>query len=133
MISSLGVIPSPEPWLPLLSSLPPSPLPSTTVHGDFYLRQILLGDDRTLEGVIDWGDVHQGDPACDLMVAFTSVPRDAFEDGYGGIDEATARRARFRALSHTCGVTLYASDIGDADLLREGRASLDRLAAGGRP
>jgi hypothetical protein len=29
---------------------------------------------------------------------------------------------------HTLGVTLYARDIGDEDLLREGRAALARLA-----
>lgn len=126
-LASLRLIPSPEPWLPLLSSLPRSPLPSTTLHGDFYLRQIVLGDDRTLRGVIDWGDMHKGDPACDLMVAFTSMPREDFEAGYGPIGEATARLARFRALSHTLGVTLYAHDIGDANLLRESRAALARL------
>ncbi|MCK6459869.1 MAG: phosphotransferase [Planctomycetes bacterium] len=127
-LAALGVIDSPDPWLPLLAPLPRSPLPSCTLHGDFYCRQILVGDDRSLAGVIDWGDMHRGDPACDLMVAFAFVPRAAFEKGYGAIDEATAARARFRALSHTLGVTLYAHDIGDGDLLREGRAALARLA-----
>lgn len=127
-LAALGLIDGPDPWLPLLAPLPPSPLPSCTLHGDFYCRQILVGEDRSLAGVIDFGDMHRGDPACDLMVAFAFVPRDAFEEGYGPIDEATAARARFRALSHTLGVTLYARDIGDADLLREGRAALARLA-----
>jgi len=129
-LAELGLIPAPAPWLPILDSLPRSPLPSCTLHGDFYCRQLVLGDDRSLKAVIDWGDIHRGDPACDLMVAFTFVPRDAFEEGYGPIDEATARLARFRALSHTAGVTLYAQDIGDEDLLREGRAALARLATG---
>jgi aminoglycoside phosphotransferase (APT) family kinase protein len=127
--AALGVIDSPGPWLPLLAPLPRSPLPPTPLHGDFYCRQILVGEDRSsLAGVIDWGDMHQGDPACDLMVAFAFVPRAGFEEGYGPIDEATAARARFRALSHTLGVTLYAHDIGDEDLLRYGRAALARLA-----
>lgn len=127
-LARLGLIPGPGPWLPLLSSLPRSPLPPLLLHGDFYCRQLVLHDDRTLAGVIDWGDIHRGDPACDLMVAFTFVPRAEFEEGYGPIGEAAARLARFRALSHTLGVTLYARDIGDADLLREGRRALDRLA-----
>ncbi len=127
-LARLGIIDAPGPWLPLLAPLPRSPLPSCTLHGDFYCRQILVADDRSLAGVIDWGDIHRGDPACDLMVAFAFVPRAEFEEGYGGIDEATAARARFRALSHTLGVTHYAHDIGDEDLLREGRAALARLA-----
>lgn len=131
-LAAKGVIPEPGPWLPLLAPLPPSPLPPTPLHGDFYCRQILVAEDRTsLAGVIDWGDMHLGDPACDLMVAFTFAPRDAFEGGYGPIDDATAKRARFRALSHTLGVTAYAHEIGDADLLREGRAALKRLATAG--
>ncbi|HEX5137913.1 MAG TPA: phosphotransferase [Planctomycetota bacterium] len=127
-LAALGVIADVSPWLPLLGSLPRSPLPSCALHGDFYCRQIVLGEDRSLKAVIDWGDIHRGDPACDLMVAFAFVPRAEFEKGYGPIDEATAARARFRALSHTLGVTLYARDIGDADLLREGCAALARLA-----
>ena len=126
-LARLGLIPKPDPWLPLLASLPRSPLPPCTLHGDFYSRQLVLADDRSLAGVIDWGDMHKGDPACDLMVAFAFVPRAEFEEGYGPIEEATARLARFRALSHTLGVTLYAKDIGDRDLLREGRAALARL------
>jgi aminoglycoside phosphotransferase (APT) family kinase protein len=127
-LTKLGLIAGPGPWLPLLASLPRSPLPPCLLHGDFYCRQLVLREDRSLEGVIDWGDIHRGDPACDLMVAFTFVPRAAFEEGYGPIPEVTARLARFRALSHTLGVTLYAHDIGDADLLRYGRAALARLA-----
>ncbi len=126
-LAELGVIPKPDAWLPLLASLPQSPLPPSTLHGDFYSRQLVLNSDGSLKGVIDWGDMHKGDPACDLMVAFAFVPRTGFEKGYGPIDEATARLARFRALSHTLGVTLYAKDIGDEDLLREGKAALARL------
>lgn len=127
-LAKQGVIPDPGPWLPLLDSLPPDPPPSCTLHGDFYCRQIVLDEDRCLRAVIDWGDIHRGDPACDLMVAFAFVPRAEFEEGYGTIDEATAARARFRALSHTAGVTLYAVDIGDANLVSYGREALDRLA-----
>ncbi len=126
-LADLGVIPKPDPWLPLLASLPRSPLPPCPLHGDFYSRQLVLAEDRSLAGVIDWGDIHSGDPACDLMVAFAFVPRAEFEAGYGPIGEATAKLARFRALSHTLGVTLYAHDIGDEDLLREGRLALERL------
>jgi aminoglycoside phosphotransferase (APT) family kinase protein len=128
LLARLGLIPGPAPWLPLLCPLPQGPRPSCTLHGDFYCRQILVDASGAACGVIDWGDVHRGDPACDLMVAFALLPRAPFEAAYGVIDEDTARLARLRALSHTLGVTLYAHDTGDEDLLREGRAALERLA-----
>lgn len=125
----LGLISSPEPFLPLLEGLPPGPRPACLVHGDFYARHLLLCSDR-LCGVIDWGDVHEGDPAVDLMVAHAFLPeeaRPAFLAAYGPVAEDTRRLARFRALHHTLAVILYAHDLGDAALQREALGSLARL------
>lgn len=94
----------------------------TLVHGDLYVRHLLVGEDRTLAGVIDWGDLHRGDPAIDLSIAFIVLPPEAhkaFRDAYGSIEEATWQVARLRAIWHTLTVLLYAADIGDADLVRE--------------
>lgn len=43
--------------------------PDRWVHGDLYACHLLIDDSRDLAGVIDWGDVHLGDPALDLSVA----------------------------------------------------------------
>ncbi|MHC4970920.1 MAG: phosphotransferase [Planctomycetota bacterium] len=126
-----GVVASPDPWLEHLRDLPRGKRPKRLVHGDLYVRHLLVDDQVRLCGVIDWGDVHLGDPACDLMIGLSFLPADArvdFQAAYGAIDEPTWRLARFRALQHTATITLYGHEIADADLFREGRAGLERLA-----
>ena len=39
-------------------------------HGDLYVRHLLVDEGRALSGVIDWGDVHAGETADDLSIAF---------------------------------------------------------------
>jgi aminoglycoside phosphotransferase (APT) family kinase protein len=127
-----GVVASPNPWLAHLRDLPRGPRPQCLVHGDLYVRHLLVDDRVRLCGIIDWGDVHLGDPACDLMIALTFLPAEArpdFQAAYGKIDEPTWRLARFRALQHTATITKYGFEIADEDLFREGRAGLERLAA----
>ena len=63
----------------LLDSLPAIKEPSsnTLVHGDLHGSQILVTHDtHELAGVIDWGDVHLGDPASDFGVVHSMLPRD---------------------------------------------------------
>ncbi len=63
--------------------------------------------------MIDWGDVHEGDVACDLMVALAFLPQDArpvFEAAYGAIDEITWRRTRFRTIHHSAAVAHYGKE-----------------------
>lgn len=50
--------------------------PPTTLHGDLYARHLLVDRGRLI-GVIDWGDLMAGDPAVDLTVAVTFLPRAA--------------------------------------------------------
>lgn len=52
--------------------------------------------DQRITGVIDWGAMGVGDPACDLMVAWKlhcAEARDAFQDAVPA-DDATWERAR---------------------------------------
>jgi aminoglycoside phosphotransferase (APT) family kinase protein len=103
---------------------------SVLVHGDLYVRHLLVDDEGRLSGVIDWGDVHRGDPAVDLSVGWSFLPpesRDAFRHAYGPIEESTWRLARLRALHYGVVLLEYARGIGDARLFREGRTIL-RLA-----
>jgi aminoglycoside phosphotransferase (APT) family kinase protein len=65
------------------------------VHGDFAPRNLLVRD-GDLAGVIDFGQVAVGDPACDLAIAWTYLrepARYAFREGVGA-DPATWSRAR---------------------------------------
>jgi aminoglycoside phosphotransferase (APT) family kinase protein len=102
------------------------------VHGDLYARALLV-DGGDLAGVIDWGDLHLGDPALDLAVAHTFLgpaAHTAFRVAYGSIDPETWQLARLRAVFHTAALLSYAVDQRDADLEREARTA---LAAMGPP
>jgi aminoglycoside phosphotransferase (APT) family kinase protein len=97
------------------------------VHGDLYERHLLVDRRGALCGVIDWGDLHAGDPAMDLMIAWTFLPppaRPAFRDAYGPIDGASWRRARFRALQFAIALIEYGRAAGDTALLEVGRRAL---------
>lgn len=105
--------------LDALAVAPPWFGPPRLVHGDLYPRHVLVRPDGTPCGVIDWGDVHAGDPALDLAIAFTLLPaaaRDAFADAYGPTDADTWARARFRALYHSLMLLAYGLDDGHPEL-----------------
>lgn len=120
---------------PLLRLIHETGVPSpnhlkTIVHGDLYVRHLVVGDDGQLTGIIDWGDVHLGDPAADLSVAFTFLPpgaRDAFRSLYGLINETTWKRARFRAINYGLLLTDYGHTENDRDILREGQYILSSV------
>lgn len=68
-------------------------------HGDVAVGNLLVSDGR-LSAMIDFGTCGVGDPACDLVMAWTYFEgdaRDAFRDA-AGLDAATWRRARGWAL-----------------------------------
>ncbi|HSC50500.1 MAG TPA: aminoglycoside phosphotransferase family protein [Gaiellaceae bacterium] len=74
--------------------------PSVWVHGDLLPGNLLVRD-GVLTGVIDWGSLGVGDPACDLIPAWGALPadaRDAFRAPLG-VDDATWARGRGWALS----------------------------------
>jgi aminoglycoside phosphotransferase (APT) family kinase protein len=91
------------------------------VHGDLYPRHLVI-EHGALAGVIDWGDVHLGDPALDLSVAVAWLPS-AFFEAYGEVDRDTLDRARLRALGY--GTYFVGSD--DAELRALGERYLERL------
>ncbi len=96
-------------------------------HGDLYARHLLVNGQHELCGVIDWGDVHMGDPAVDLSIVYGFLPPEAranFWAVYGTIDFSTVRLAELRALFSLTTLLVYGHDIGDADLVWEARQSL---------
>lgn len=114
-------------WIERLRTTPMRTEPPTWVHGDLYARHLLVDRSARLCGIIDWGDVHQGDPAIDLSVAFSFVPpqgRDAFRGAYGAIDAASWDRARFRALHYGVLLTGYGVSTDDVALSAVGVTAL---------
>ncbi|WP_067672026.1 aminoglycoside phosphotransferase family protein [Nocardia miyunensis] len=69
--------------------------PALWQHGDLHPANILTSD-GTICGVIDFGDLFAGDPACDLAAAWILLPDNAIEAFYAACqpDPATLRRAR---------------------------------------
>lgn len=134
-IARAGLVDDLRPLRRMLEEVAEAPAPRATalVHGDLYARHLLVDDQDRPTGVIDWGDLHVGDPAVDLALVHSFLPPSAhgvFCHSYGPVDERTWRLARLRALHHSAAVVVYAHDIGDADLLREGLTALAHLAAG---
>ena len=74
--------------------------PPVWIHGDFCDGN-LLADRGRLSGVVDWGGLAVGDPACDLMVAWSFLPAEARKlfRSVLSVDDATWARARGWALS----------------------------------
>jgi aminoglycoside phosphotransferase (APT) family kinase protein len=108
-----------------------APINSFVVHGDFYVRHLLVDEKHHLAGVIDWGDIHLGDPAIDLAIAHTFLPLNAhesFRKAYGEISEDTWALAKLRAIYSSTLLVLFGYHSNDPDILREGIRSLKVLA-----
>lgn len=74
--------------------------PPVWIHGDLHPANLLATDGR-LSGVIDFGGLGVGDPACDLMPAWTffdAAAREVFRAAVGA-DDAMWERARGWVLS----------------------------------
>ena len=56
------------------AAVPAWPGPKVWVHGDLHARNVLLDEDGGISAVIDFGDVHAGDPAVDLIAAWYLLP-----------------------------------------------------------
>ena len=89
-------------------------------HGDLDARNWLVREGR-ISGVIDWGMMGVGDPACDVMVAWklhSSAARDAFREALP-TDDATWERARGWVLSQAVAVLAYYTPENNPTLYRE--------------
>ncbi|PIS02368.1 MAG: hypothetical protein COT85_05060 [Chlamydiae bacterium CG10_big_fil_rev_8_21_14_0_10_42_34] len=107
------------------------PVATTVVHGDFYVRHLLVDSQHQLCGVIDWGDIHLGDPAIDLSIAHSFLPKEAhdlFKKAYGGIDEKTWALAKVRALFSSSLMAVYGYHNQDPDIVREALRSIAEIA-----
>lgn len=82
--------------------------PSMWLHGDLHPLNMVVANGQ-LAALIDFGDITSGDPATDLMVAWTVLDaphratfRAAADSALRPIDDAMWRRARGWAISHGC-------------------------------
>ena len=91
------------------------PEKKVVIHGDLHARNILLFQSR-FSGIIDWGDVCQGDPATDLasiwMLFKKKEDRDGILDMYGADEEL---RIRAKGWAVLFGVLLLSIGIANND------------------
>lgn len=133
--ANAGVTAEPARFVAWLAAHPPAPLADdarTLVHGDLYARHVLLGANARPSGVIDWGDVHLGDPALDLAIAHLVLParaHAAFRTAYGGVDERTWTAARYRAIYHAILELDYGVRADDAGMRASGSTALRLIEA----
>lgn len=98
--TDLGLIPDPDAVRAIWDDATAAPDwhgPALWLHGDLHPANVLTAD-GTICGVIDFGDLFAGDPACDLSAAWLLLPdgaTDRFHSAYHPTpDTATLRRAR---------------------------------------
>jgi aminoglycoside phosphotransferase (APT) family kinase protein len=111
-------------------------LPATTrsvlCHGDLHFRHVLVDEQGTLTGVIDWGDLCRADPAIDLSLLWSFFPpegRAAFLDAYGPLADDQLVRARLLAVNLCVVLALYGHQEGMAGVKREALEGLERTVA----
>ncbi len=133
-LETAGILSDVEPLLGYMTQHPPAVCADPrVVHGDMYARHLLLDDGKRLCGVIDWGDLHLGDPALDLAIVLTMLPQralPAFLAAYGDVGAATWERATYRAIYHSVLVAHYGYGSGEAEMLRTGVDALTNLRRG---
>lgn len=103
--------------------------PPVWVHGDLLPGNLLVERGR-LSAVIDFGGLGVGDPACDLMIAwslFSGESREVFRAALG-VDNATWVRGRGHALSQAIIFIPYYLDTNPAGV-RIARRVVDEVLA----
>ena len=105
---------------------PPWDGPPVWHHGDLDCRNWLVRNGR-ISGLIDWGSMGVGDPACDVMVAWklhSPAARDAFREELP-TDDATWERARGWAVSQAVAALSYYTPENNPSLCHEAAAWLE--------
>lgn len=119
----LPLAPGGETLLAALEDLPAT----TVVHADIGPEHV-LGRDGVLTGVIDFGDLHIGDPAIDLAWALHSTPMEfasAVAATYD-VTEELRQRAHVWSQLGPWDEVLYGNDIGDPAITASGLEGVRR-------
>ena len=105
--------------------------PPVWLHGDLHPGNVLVSDGQ-VSGVIDFGDITAGDPACDLSVAWMLLPpgcHDGFWSAYQAAGGAGGRagdalRARARGWALNFAIMFLAHSEDNPVLQQVGRRTL---------
>lgn len=113
-----GLIADPDPLRAIwedAAAAPPWTGPPTWLHADLHPANVLTAE-GTIHGIVDFGDLCAGDPACDLAAAWILLPDNAIDHFHAAYhptpDPATRRRARGWAIGRALAGLLIA-DAGN--------------------
>ena len=98
------------------------------VHGDLMDGNVLVRDGH-LTGVIDWGGLSAGDPAVELMIAWSCFDADSrvvYRDALGFVDDAMWLRGRAWAASAAIQALPYYRDT-NPDIVARSRRAVDAV------
>jgi aminoglycoside phosphotransferase (APT) family kinase protein len=116
-----------------LAAVPvPEPTPRLWCHGDLHPRNIVVRN-RRLVGVIDWGDLHGGDPVVDYASAWMLLPENLVERVRRELHADPDTWARARGWALVFGVLLMriGEQDGDPAFHRTGEQAVERAMSSG--
>ncbi|MEJ8306989.1 phosphotransferase [Saccharibacillus sacchari] len=99
------------------------------LHGDLHFKNMLVNQEGIVSGIIDWGDLSLGHPACDLSVAYSFLPpgaRGVFFENYGEADGETKLLARLIAVYIPMLILMQAVDDGNEAIAAEAKSNMRR-------
>lgn len=102
---------------------------NSLLHGDLHFKNMLVNENGIISGIIDWGDLNVGHPACDLSVAYSFLPphaRGVFFETYGGANEETKLLARLIAVYIPMLILMQAVDEGNEVIAAEAKSNIMR-------
>jgi len=109
-------------------SAPPALSPSW-IHGDLHAHNVLVHRGR-LSGVIDWGDLAQGDPATDLAAVWMVLPQRRVRERALRACRCPDAHAWVRARGWALLIALLILEAQDASLAPTAEATLRALSEG---
>jgi aminoglycoside phosphotransferase (APT) family kinase protein len=99
------------------------------LHGDLHFKNIIVNECGQISGIIDWGDMNIGHPACDLSIVYSFLPtreRQPFFEEYGEVDEQTKELARLIAVFIPMLILMQAIDYKEEVIADEAKACIKR-------
>ncbi len=115
-------------YLHQLNTEPIKPI-NVFLHGDLHFKNILVNEFGQVSGMIDWGDMNIGHPACDLSIVYSFLPaheRQSFFKEYGEVDEQTKVLARLIAIYIPMIILMQAIDDHEDVIADEAKACIKR-------
>lgn len=143
--TELGLIPDPDAVRAVWEDAAEAPAwagPPLWLHGDLHPANVLTAG-GTFCGVVDFGELCAGDPACDLAAPWILLPDEAADRFYGAYQPApsaeTLRRARgWAVLKALAGILIGDAGVhgrpgGQPSWGPPGLAAMKRLTTADRP